>query len=109
MNKTRITYRLHKSLLQEIAIYMSHEGYNLKEKSKWVSEAIETLLSIPDYPDLVKLNAEMHSFEKSDYVTIDKNLKNKLDESALTVKKQYPHLEGVLSLIIRTAIMQRML
>ena len=88
---------------------MIKEGYDLKGKSKWISEAIQQLLCMGSYTDLVKINDEMRVFGKVDTFSIDKLLKKQLDEAVVNVRKKYPAIEGVQSRIIRTAIVQRLL
>lgn len=85
------------------------DGYGLRGKSQWVSEAIEFLLSLENFAMLVQYSEEMHGFEKVETVVISTELKKHLDQAIIEVRKQYPTLEGVQSSIVRTAIMQRAL
>jgi hypothetical protein len=109
MNKVRISFLLPDTLQKDVIEQMVKEGYDLKGKSRWVSEAIERLLLLSAYPELVKLNDEMKGFEKTDSVSISRDLKSQLDQAVMEVRKSYPLLEGVQSRILRTAIVQRLL
>lgn len=109
MSKSRISFYLPEDLQRDFKEQMIKEGYDLKGKSKWVSEAILQLFSMISYTDLVKINDEMRIFGKVDTVCVDKGLKKQLDNAVVDVRKKYPTIEGVQSRIIRTAIVQRLL
>lgn len=109
MSKVKISFVLPQAMQQELKETMIREGYDLKGKSRWVSEAIDSLLELQTYADLVKINDEMSGFEKLESVVIGRDLKQQLDNAVIVVRKQYPAIEGVQSRILRTAIMQRLL
>lgn len=109
MSKIKISFVLPTSLQKDLKERVIQDGYDLKGKSKWVSEAISELLKLKGFPDLVKINDEMIGFEKLESIVIEKELKNKLDFAIIEVRKRYPVLEGVQSRIVRTAILQRLL
>jgi hypothetical protein len=85
------------------------DGYSLKAKSLWVSEAVERLLSQASYVDLVKVNDVMQGFETLESILVEKKLKTQLDESVISIRRKYPEIDGVQSRIMRTAILQRLL
>ncbi len=107
--KIRLSYCLPEAILFDVKESMMSQGYDLKGKSKWIAEAIHYLLSMPNFSDLVMLNNQMEGFEKLDSISIDKELKLKLDDSIIEIRKQFPMIEGVQSKILRTAIVQRLL
>ncbi len=107
--KTKISFVLPLSLQSELREKVIKDGYDMKSKSRWVAEAIEELLVIGCYPDLVKLNDEMKGFEKLESVVVSHELKKRLDEAIIEVRKSYPSIDGVQSRILRTAIVQRLL
>jgi len=109
MSKVKVTFVLPEPLQKDLRERMLRDGYDLKGKSRWVSEAVGMLLETNDYSDLVKLNDEMSGFDKLESIVIDPNLKIRINEAALTVRKKYPVIEGVQSRIMRTAIVQRLL
>jgi hypothetical protein len=110
MTKVKISFVLPQGMQQELKETMVREGYDLKGKSRWVSEAIGDLLTLQTYADLVKINDEMSGFEKKmESVVIARDLKQQLDDAVIQVRKKYPAIEGVQSRILRTAIMQRLL
>ncbi len=107
--KAKITFVLPDNLQQEFREQIIKDGYDMRGKSRWISEGIASLLAMRNYPELVKLSNEMKGFEKVEYVVITRDFKKNLDNAVIQIRKQYPDLEGVQSGIVRTAIMQRLL
>lgn len=107
--KLRLSYCVPPAVLNEIKEKMVSGGYDLKGKSKWISEGIEELLQMNNYCELVNLSEQMQGFQKMDSVSVDVSLKTKLDKSIVEIRKLYPTLEGVQSKIIRTAILQKLI
>lgn len=107
--KTKITFVVPQTLQQELRHKVIQDGYGMRGKSKWVSEAIEQLFQLGNHPDLVNLGDEMKGFEKVETITIEKSLKKNLDQAIHEIRKQHPLLEGVQSRIIRTSILQRLI
>lgn len=107
--KIRLSYCLPEAILVDVKGTMMQQGYDLKGKSKWISEALYQLLDMKNYCDLVMINNQMDGFEKLDSISIDTDLKQKLDDAILQIRTQCPVIEGVQSKIIRTAIVQRLL
>ena len=107
--KSKVTFAVPLSLKNEIREHVIKEGYGLRGKSKWVSEAVNNLLSLNDYPELVSYNDEMHGFDEIETIVLEYKLKLDLDKAILQIRKEYPTLEGVKSRIMRTAIMQKIL
>jgi len=108
-NKFKLAFAIPDSLKIEIREHVIKQGYGLRGKSKWISEAVELLLSLKDYTELVSYNDEMHGFDQIETVVISYKLKLEIDKALLNVRKEYPTLEGVKSRILRTSIMQRIL
>lgn len=108
-NKVKVTFVLPTNLQKEFKEKLIKDGYDLKGKSRWVSESIENLLTMNNFAELVKINDEMKGFEKLESIVIVKELKRKLDNAIVNVRRQYPAIEGVQSRILRTAIVQRLL
>lgn len=109
MAKVKLSFVLPESLQRDLKERMVKDGYDLKGKSKWVSEAVKDLLIMETYTDLVKLNDEMAGFEKLESVLVEKELKRQVDNAVIEVRRKYPSIEGVQSRILRTAIVQRLL
>lgn len=109
MAKVKIAFAVPAILQSELRESIVKDGYGFRGKSKWVSEAIENLLLITNYPILVNYNDEMTRFNKTETVTVEKSLNHLLEEAITYIRKDFPRLEGVKSRIIRTAILQRLL
>ena len=108
MKKTKFTFVVPKKLRDELRESTVKDGYGLRGKSTWVAEAVERLLEMPNFAHLVNLSNEMSGFSEVETVVMEPKLKLKLEEAVITVRKEFPSIEGVQSQILRTAIIQRM-
>lgn len=108
MKKKRMVVNLPKNAGPEIHMRMVQEGYNMREKSKWVSESIETFIAMKDYRELVKMAELIDNFVKQETIYITPELEDKLNNSIIHVRKKYPALEAVQSLIVRASITRRL-
>lgn len=106
---SKISFAVPQSLKTELQEHVIKENYGLRGKSKWISEAVEKLLELKDYPELISYNDEMRGFDKIETIVVEYGLKQKIDKAILQIRKEYPTLEGVKSRLMRTAIMQRIL
>lgn len=110
MNKKfKITLVVPTNLQNDLRERIIKDGYGLRGKSKWVSEAIDRLLNCENFPELVRINDEMHGFEKAETIVIEYPLKVRLDNAIITIRQEFLTLEGIKSRIVRTAILQRLL
>jgi len=107
--KTRISVMLPKQACLEIRQKMLKEGYSLREKSKWYSEAIESFLKLNGFQQYVEMASEVDELSQPETIYISKQLKDLLDTSIIKVRKKFPKLEGVKSLIVRASIVRRLL
>lgn len=94
--------------MKEIHARMLDEDYSLREKSKWISEAIEDFLLLKEYQSLVEMAELVEDLAKTETVYITPELEEKLEEAIVKVRQQYPILEGVKSLIVRASIVRRL-
>lgn len=108
MKKKRISVILSDNAIKEIHANMLDEGYSLREKSKWVSEAIDDFLQLKDYQPLVEMAELVNDYAKNEIIYITPDIEDKLDEAIVKVRTQYPVLEGVKSLIVRASIVRRL-
>lgn len=107
--KIRVSYCLPEAILLDVKEMMMKDGYDLKGKSKWVSEAVHELLSFQNFGELVMINDQMEGCTKLDSISIESDLKKRLDATVIEIRTQFPAIEGVQSKILRTAIVQRLL
>lgn len=107
--KVRLSYFVPEAILSEIRERMISQGYDFKGKSKWISEAVVDLLKATNFCELVNINEQMSGFQKLDSVSVDQDLKIRLDNAIIEIRRHFPSIEGVQSKILRTAIVQRLL
>lgn len=107
--KVRLSYFIPEGVLIDIKEKMISQGYDLKGKSKWISEAINDLLATENFSELVNINDQMQNFQKLDSISVDHELKAKVDNAIVEIRRHFPSMEGVQSKILRTAIVQRLL
>ena len=107
--KLRTTIRLPKAVQLEMQHKIIDDGYGLRGKSRWVAEAIESLLELGNYHELVDIADEMSDLTQTEVIMVQESLKTKLEAALINVRQHYPELEGVQSRIIRSSIMQRLI
>ena len=107
---TRITIRLPVQLDMDFMQRVITDGYGMKGKSKWMSEAILHFMKLDDFEEYVEYAEELGNAGKSKlqsfYLEID--LVRSLKDAVIRVRRAHPHLEGVRSLIMRSSIIQRL-
>jgi len=108
MNKKRISVNLPVNMIKEVRARMLHSGYSLREKSKWISEAIEEFLKLNEYHALVEMAELVNDFDKTETIYVIPELEEKLQQAVIEVRKKHLVLEGVKSLIIRASIIRRL-
>lgn len=108
-NTKKIAFAVPESFQLEMRERIVRDGYGLRGKSKWVSEAIDYLLDTNNFPELVNLSDEMSGCNKVDVIAISPQQNQRIDQAIIDVRKEYPALEGVKSRIVRTAVLQRLL
>jgi hypothetical protein len=108
--KYKVNTLMPEHLLRKIQDHMYKEGYNLRKKSLWVSESLSRLLELKkeNYTHLVNAATEIQKKTKAMTIYVEKDLYKKLDDAISTVRKHYPKLEGVKSLIIRASVVKRL-
>lgn len=108
MIKKRVSVILPANAMKEIRERMLKEGYSLREKSKWITESIETFLQMKEYHILVEIADLVSDLDKLETFYISPQLEEQLEEALIEVRKKYPSLEGVKSLIVRASIIRRL-
>lgn len=105
MTSIKLQKLLHHKMQQRII----NDGYGMRGKSKWIIEAIEMFLELPDYPDLVDIAGDMDQLSEIVSIRLPENLLSKMDKAIIKVRRNYPAMEGVKSNVVRASIMQRLL
>lgn len=109
MTMLTTTAKLPKSIQQTMLEKIIRDGYGMRGKSKWISEAIEHFLILDNYPELVDIANEMEEMTDVVSMRLSRELVQKLDVAIIVVRKEFPALEGVKSSIIRASIIQRLI
>lgn len=105
MTSIKLQKRLHYKMQQRVI----SDGYGMRGKSRWIIEAIERFLDLPDYPDLVDIAGDMDHLSEMISIRLSEELMLKLDQAIIQVRRDYPAMEGVKSNVIRASIMQRLI
>ena len=105
MTSIKLQKVLHFKMQQRII----SDGYGMRGKSKWIIEAIENFMQIPDYPSLVDIADEMELLTEIVSIRLPEKLMTMIDHAIIKVRREYPAMEGVKSNLIRASIMQRLI
>lgn len=105
MTSVKLQKKLHFTLQQCVVA----EGYGMHGKSKWIIESIESLLEFEDFPSLVEIADVMENLDEVVSIRLPESLMTRMENAVITVRKQYPLIEGVKSNLIRASIIQRLL
>ncbi|MCP5441075.1 MAG: hypothetical protein H6958_10750 [Chromatiaceae bacterium] len=84
------------------------DGYNMRQKSKWVSEAVESLLANPHWEGAL-VSEKVVKPDAVDVFSIPAELMTKVNREARRINAAHPSLNANQSTIIRAAIARRML
>jgi hypothetical protein len=106
------TFKIPVSLERQMDMEIVSQGFGLKGKSKWISEAIDEFLTLPDEQfilDCIDYGQYFERLDKSISFTPTDEAERLLSEWVVKARMKMPMLEGVKSKIIRTAIIQRLL
>jgi hypothetical protein len=93
---------------KEIRQRMLKDNYSLREKSRWISEAIEDFLKLNDYHSFVEMANLVADLTHAETIYITSDIVDKLEDAVLQVRKEHPVLEGVKSLIVRASVIRRL-
>jgi hypothetical protein len=110
-NVTTLTAKLPTEIHQKILERIIHDKYGMRGKSKWINEALEIFLGLPDFHEFVEIGEEMEQIEMNGIISIriPNTLYHKLEDAVIQVRKQHPGMEGVKSKIIRASLLQRLI
>ena len=110
MQKTLMTsVKLQKKLNQKMMQRIICDGYGMKGKSKWIIEAVEQFLLLPNYPELVDIADDMNELNEMASLRLTESLTCKIEKAIVQIRKHYPIMEGVKSNLIRASIVQRLI
>ncbi|MFQ5544037.1 MAG: hypothetical protein ACE5FY_06765 [Nitrospiria bacterium] len=107
--KTHGSFRINQNTEREMLAALVSAGYGLKGKSRWIVEAVEQFLEMPEYWDLVDIASEQDELKRPVMCVVPESLHKKIEDAIDEVRTHFPRLEGVKSNIFRAAIIQRLL
>lgn len=108
--KTAITsIKLQKKMHHKLQQAVINDEYGMRGKNKWIVEAIEAFLCLPDYPSLVDIANYGEQLTEMISLRLPETLLRQLDASVIHVRRQFPAMEGVKSNLIRASIIQRLI
>ena len=105
MTSVKLQRGLHLKMQQHII----NNGYGMRGKSKWIIEAIEKFLQMPNFLDFVDIADEANSLEENVSLRLPSSLYGQLESALIEVRKNFPSMEGVKSKLVRASITQRIL
>lgn len=104
----RSTVRIPIAMLPRIAVDMEKSGFNKKQQSKWLNQALNELFAIPDYTDLIAEEFITAGTTKSVSITLPVDTEQNVTDAIKAVSK-IEKIEKDKSAVIRVAIIQRLL
>jgi metal-responsive CopG/Arc/MetJ family transcriptional regulator len=108
--KTSVTsIKLQKNLHHKLQQSVINDEYGMRGKNKWIVEAIEAFLRLPDYPSLVDIANYANQLTEVISLRLPETLLQQLENAVIHIRRQYPAMEGVKSNLIRASIIQRLL
>ncbi|MBU0744637.1 MAG: hypothetical protein KKE11_04645 [Gammaproteobacteria bacterium] len=103
------TFKISDNLNRKLDEKIITDGYGMRGKSKWIREAVEKLFTYIDFSELVSLSDDLEYANHPISVRLSRRLLLDIEKMVVSIRKEYPELEGVKSRIIRTAIIQRLI
>ncbi|OGT66130.1 MAG: hypothetical protein A3J38_03820 [Gammaproteobacteria bacterium RIFCSPHIGHO2_12_FULL_45_9] len=107
--KVMTSIKLQKRLHLQLQRHVIDDGYGMRGKSKWIVEAIESFLTLSDYPTLVDIAEDMDQLSDVICIRLPEEMVLRIEQAVIHIRKQYPSIEGVKSNLIRASIIQRLL
>jgi hypothetical protein len=108
-NKLTLSFKIPSAMHRELLEKVISDGYGMRGKSKWITEAIDMFLKFSNFPELVDIASDTEQLTDMLSVRIPKEFIRKIDDAIIEVRKLYPMIEGVKSNIIRASIYQRLI
>lgn len=107
MSVTVSSVKLPKQVCETLTAKVIEDGYGLRGRSRWVVDAIYSLLEIREYEQYVEIASELKKCVQAISIRMPEDLAVKLDKEVVRIRQICPELEAIKSNIIRASIMQR--
>ncbi len=102
--KKRTTCYMPSGMILSIRESMELNGYNLKEQSKWISDAVLNLEKLDNYFEFIEQGTIDAVFDKTPDVTLSIKASIALDNMLKVVSENTAITKDIQSQIIRTAV-----
>lgn len=104
----KVTVKMPKKLKEALPGLVLSHGYNMRQKSKWVAEAVESLLSRPGWEGAL-LSEVIAIPDAQDVFSLPENVMTLITTEARRVTIENPSLNANQSTIVRAAINRRLM
>lgn len=104
----KVTVKMPAELKKSLPQKILGDGYNMRQKSKWVVEAVESLIGKTDWEGAL-LSETITKPDSQDVFSVPVELVNQINMEAARITMNQPHLKANQSSIIRAAINRRLL
>ena len=104
----KVTVKMPSQHKERLPAQILADGYNMRQKSKWVAEAVESLLANPSWEGAL-VSEKVVRTDAVDVFSIPADLMTRVNREARRVNAQHPSLNANQSTIIRAAIARRLL
>lgn len=106
MSVTVSSVKLPKQLCDKLTSRVIEDGYGLRGRSKWIVDAIISLLDIPGFEEYVEIASDLRKCTQAVSIRMPEDLAVRLDQEVVRIRKIYPEVEALKSNLIRASILQ---
>jgi len=104
----KITVKLFKEVKKALPLHILNDGYNMREKSQWVADAIGSLISNLDWESVLLSEIDVKP-DAQDAFSLPNELMLRVGIEIRRINQEHPSLDATQSSIIRAAINRRLL
>lgn len=107
----KITVRFPKRLKAEMQSALIRSGYGLHGKSRWLKEAVGTLLKLNDFVDYVDQGIDINQAELThvEAFYLDVETMQLIKDAYVQIRVKNPLFEGIQSALIRAAVIYQLM
>ncbi len=104
----KVTVRIFKEVKSALPIAIVKDGYNMRGKSLWISDAVRSMLNSAGWESVLVSELEAKP-DGQDVFTIPRTLMTQIANEIRRINIEHPSLNPTQSAIIRAAINRRLL
>lgn len=105
--KVMMSIKISQPVAKQLLTQVIADQYGMRGKSRWIEEAVQAFLKLPNFVELVNIASEQQHFDQVISMRFSELSIAALERALIEVRRHYPEMEGVKSHIIRASIMQR--